>query len=126
MNQKKPKIILCGESVVINKELIQALQEFADVKLIINYFDLIKHKMTEDEKLIVWELSKVSRKRLKSIATIKKRQPSIEIVIINGGGGTKIAADILKAGASDIFPKPFDLDLLIDRIGALIRLNKKN
>jgi len=122
VDQKKPTIIVCGETIILDNTLINALQEFSIVKVLDNYRDLLKLP-PQEEKLIVWELSAVCRKSFNIITSIKKRRPEIKIVIINGGTGTKTAAEILKAGAADIFPQPFDLELLIDRVVALLRLN---
>jgi DNA-binding NtrC family response regulator len=59
---------------------------------------------------------------LKELSLIKDKYPGIKIIVIIESASTKVAAEILKAGASDIFPKPVDHDLLIDRIVALLSL----
>jgi DNA-binding NtrC family response regulator len=122
MKQGKTKIILCGKTIVLDKTLIQTLQEFCDVKVFNNCCDLLNLSLKEGEKLILWELSGISKKQLKEITSVKERYSNIKIIVINGGASTKVAAEILKAGASDIFPKPFDNDLLIDRVVALLSL----
>lgn len=125
MDQRKPKIIICGLTIALDKILINALQEISNVKVLANYYELLKLPFIEGEELILWELSEASEKKLEEINTITKQYPDIKIIIINGGGSTKIAAEILKAGASDIFPKPFDHELLVDRVVALLRLKDK-
>ena len=125
MKQGKTKIILCGESIALDKMLIQTLKEFCDVKIIFNSCDLLKLSLEEEQELILWELSGTSKQHLKKIALIKERYSDIKIIVINGGASTKVAAEILKAGASDLFPKPFDHDLLIDRVVALLSLKDK-
>ena len=125
MDQRKPKIIICGLTIALDKILINALQEISNVKVLTNYYELLKLPFIEGEELILWELSEASEKKLEEINTITKQYPDIKIIIINGGGSTKIAAEILKAGASDIFPKPFDHELLVDRVVALLRLKDK-
>jgi len=125
VDQRKPKIIICGLTIALDKILINALQEISNVKVLANYYELLKLPFIEGEELILWELSEASEKKLEEINTITKQYPDIKIIIINGGGSTKIAAEILKAGASDIFPKPFDHELLVDRVVALLRLKDK-
>ena len=125
MKQGKTKIILCGETIALDKTLIQTLKEFCDVKVFFNCCDLLKLSLEDEQELVLWELSGASEQDLKEIALMKERYSDIKIIVINGGASTKIAAEILKAGASDLFPKPFDHDLLIDRVVALLSLKDK-
>ena len=122
MNQGKPKIILCGEKITLDKALVQTLKEFSDVEVFSNSCDFLILSSRTDQELILWEISASGKKQLKELSFIKNKYPDIKIIIIIESPSTKIAAEILKAGASDIFPKPVDHDLLIDRIVALLSL----
>ena len=124
MNQGKPKIILCGEKITLDKALVQTLKEFSDVEVFSNSRDLLTLSSRTDQELILWEISASGKKQLKELSLIKDKYPGIKIIVIIESASTKVAAEILKAGASDIFPKPVDHDLLIDRIVAL--LSQKN
>ncbi|NIP31795.1 MAG: hypothetical protein GTO02_19990 [Candidatus Dadabacteria bacterium] len=126
MSQKKPKIILCGETITLDKSLLQALRKFFTVNIFANYFNFLELPLNEGEKLVLWELSRFDQEELNAISSIKKRHADIRIVVINGGAGTKVAAEILKAGASDIFPKPINYELLVDRIFALLSLKDES
>ena len=122
MNQGKPKIILCGDTINSDKALVQTLKEFSDVEVFNNSRDFLTLSSRTDQELILWEISASGKKQLRELSLIKNKYPDIKIIIIIESTSTKIAAEILKAGASDIFPKPVDHDLLVDRIVALLSL----
>jgi DNA-binding NtrC family response regulator len=118
----KPKIILCGETITLDEALVQRLKEFSDLEVFINCLDLLTLSHRAGQELILWEVSESNIKHLKELSLIKDKYPGIKIIVIIEGVSTKGAAEILKAGASDIFPKPVDHDLLIDRVVALLSL----
>lgn len=120
--QKKPKIILCGEMIASDKLLIQTLKEFSDVDIFINCHDVLALSPRICRELILWEVSGSCKKHLKELSLIKEKYSGIKIIVIIEKANTKGAAEILKAGASDIFPKPFNLDLLVDRVVALLSI----
>lgn len=122
MNQGKPKIILCGQTIALDTVLIQTLTEFSQLKVLINCRDLLTLSSGSDQELILWEIPASGKIHLKELSLIKDKYPRLKIVVIIESTSTKVAAEILKAGASDIFPKPVDHDLLVDRIVALLSL----
>jgi DNA-binding response OmpR family regulator len=47
--------------------------------------------------------------------------PEVKILVIVDTKSTKEAAKVLKYGATDVFPKPFDPQLLVERVKALLQ-----
>ncbi|MBN2010228.1 hypothetical protein JW960_12855 [candidate division KSB1 bacterium] len=121
MQTRKTKIILYGADAP-DAALKQALQQLFNLKTIDKDVELSNFIARNGGDLILWEILHTEHSEVNSIRLIKLKFPEIKIIIINGGSGTKIAAELLTAGASDIFPRPFDNDLLIDRIIALLRI----
>jgi len=120
VKQGKTTIVLCGETIVSDRQLTQALQRFFEIKFINDAADLIELPPERGEQLILWELPGIGKNQLEQLRRIRQHHPGIKIIVIEGGASTRVAAEILKAGASDIFPKPFDHELLIDRVVALL------
>lgn len=79
--------------------------------------------------LVVTDLIMPEEDGLKVIMKIKELKPGIRIIAISGGGkaGPGSYLNMAKAfGADAIFPKPFSLNDLVDKVGDLIKMNNSH
>jgi len=119
---KKPCVVVSGHSIACDAELVGALQKFAVV--IKNSENKKMNSILKETKvdLIVIELSQEYHSEVEVIKNLKSQFPLLEIVIINGNGNKSALIGGFKHGARDAFRKPYKVDLIIERVEALIKM----
>jgi len=72
--------------------------------------------------IVVTDLRLPGMSGLDLLRAIKKRNRSIEVVLMTGYGTVRSAVEAMKVGASDYLTKPFDMDELLVIVRRLVRL----
>lgn len=116
----RPKILICGKNVVRRKTLLAALKKNHQIITIGNYlkFDFSNIKQIN---LIIVELSSANSENSEFLRELRLKSPKIIIIAIVDNGNIEHTADFFAAGATDIFPRPFQNSLLIQRIDGLLK-----
>lgn len=116
-----PSVLLAGERVSCDHTLKQRLGKYCEVTAV-NQLNLGKRVSEwKNLDLAVLELSSSDESELENIQFLKKNQPLILILVIEGSGATDVVVKAFQLGAKDFFRKPYDSDLLGDRIEGLLR-----
>jgi len=117
----KQKILIVGLEITKDKRLLNLLQPKADLSLVEKIEHLESSIRKELIDLVVCELSEDCEKDIRIIKEIKKKQPNIFFIIVNGGENMNVIISALHAGSDDYFKKPFKVFLLAERIEAFLK-----
>lgn len=120
MHSRRPKILICGKSLVTDDFLLAALQKKYDLVKVENYLKL-EDAVINDINLTIFESSNKKQKDLQILKYLKKKSSTIILIAIVDDGSVENTAEIFFAGASDVFPKPFDPSLLLQRVEGLLK-----
>ncbi len=112
-------ICLVGQKLVSNLQLIQRLLSRNQVTLIEQQNLSAADKVMQSVNVLLLDCSnsnKVDLEILPQLERLKKDFSYIFVIAINGGLSVEQIAMVFKAGASDYFAKPYDLNTIIERI----------
>jgi len=84
------------------------------------YLDIRNYNLV----LLSWE--QASSIPISFITDIKKKNSKISIIVLSEDSHKESEIEVLKAGADDYISKPFDMDILLIRIEAKLRLGTSN
>jgi len=118
---KKNYVLISGPTIAHDEELTRKLQEITKTlrNLDNNRIESILSKRKVD--LILLEISKDFASEIEMIGNIKSQFPNMEIILINGNGKVDVLAKAFSYGARDAFRKPYKIDLIVERVGALLK-----
>jgi DNA-binding response OmpR family regulator len=74
--------------------------------------------------LTLFELGKSSKSKERALKKLRLLRPEAMILVMLDNKSTKEVAKILGYGVTDVFLKPFDPPLLVERVEALLKTNK--
>lgn len=115
------RIFIYGRDISSNEYVTSTLEAKYNVWRAENQTTLVNFATGHHADLILFEMSKSRKKELNTLKTLKSLLPEVIILVIADKQPTKEVANILKHGATDIFPKPYDPHLLMDRVEALLK-----
>ena len=118
----KKHILLAGSRISKDENLVRALKKHVNVlrNISIQSIDLIIKEHSCN--LIFLEIISGSEKEIKIIKEIKGLYPRIKIILIDGTGDQKFAAQAFLMGVDDIFRKPYKIPLMVERMNAILLL----
>lgn len=70
-------------------------------------------------QVVVLESGSVRGDVSQTVAALRQRHPHLQVVLVNGGIDQLHLADAFRAGATDYFATPWNVDLLAERIEVL-------
>ncbi len=114
------RIFIYGRDISSNEYVTSTLEAKYNVWRAENQTTLVNFAGHHAD-LILFEMSKSRKRELNTLKTLKSLLPEVIILVIADKQPTKEVANILKYGATDIFPKPYDPHLLVERVEALLR-----
>ena len=121
LNASRPQLLVCGKYLTGDKRLNRLLTKKYDLYIINQVQDLEKIVTQKTINLILIDVLKNRKKKLKTIKQLKRMIPDILIVVVNSSQNVRTAAEILTSGATDVFPMPYDSELLADRVDGLLK-----
>ena len=121
---RKKTILIYGRSISRNQSLIMNFENKCKVWVVDTLLNMVNFAATHLPDLILFELSKGSRNEVRTLKALRLLFPEVIILVIMDNQSTKELAKILKYGATDIFPRPFDPQLLVERTEALLKRRK--
>ncbi len=113
----KPCVLIVGPEISSDLALIERLSNEATLLPIRDYTSARGILEQQGVDLLLLELRKEASFDISLVSTAKQIRPQVSIIVINGEG----LADAFARGASDAFPRPYDRELLVERILALVR-----
>jgi DNA-binding NtrC family response regulator len=115
------KVLFCGKKVVNDEVLKTLIQIKYDIICVKNFRKLLDVASRESVKLVIFDMTRKKKEQLQILNQLKEKLPDIIIVVVNGSEKVQDAAEILAAGAADVFPSPYDSKLLAERVNGLLR-----
>ena len=121
----KSCVIISGQTIVLDHLLFQGLCRFAEVihnannRLLPAILD--KHRID----LILFELTCADLAEVKLILQLKNKFPLIEIVLLDDCDDSDLRAQAFAFGVRDAFRKPYKIDLIVERVQALLQQTER-
>jgi two-component system, NtrC family, response regulator PilR len=124
-SEQKNKILVVDDDQSIREFLDLLLtKENYDVKTSSSALEAISLIEREKFDLIFLDIQMPQISGIEALASFKKMDPTIEIIIITAFGSTEIAIDVIKKGAYDFIPKPFKIDTILNTTKKAIEKRK--
>ena len=121
LNSNRIKLLLCGRMVINDEALKTLLQIEYDIICLKNFRTILDVVTKHIVKLMIVDITKQKKEQLNMFKEIKAKIPNVIIVAINGRENVHNAAEILSAGATDVFPAPYNRVLLTERVNGLLK-----
>jgi PleD family two-component response regulator len=117
---KKRRVLISGHSLSFDEELYGALQKIATVlKISDNHWieSLLAYNPVD---LVIIEISEENSAELELIKRIKDQFPNTVIILIDGSENREVIARAFSYGVKDAFRKPYNRDLIVERVKTLL------
>jgi DNA-binding response OmpR family regulator len=117
----KPKIMIHGKDLVDDDSFLERIQKNAHV-LLLNDLNLLDSELGKiNSRILIFEFSDAFEDELLKLKLLKAAAPWLEILVIDNGLSRDNMIRTLRSGIKDYFKKPYNTDLLVDRISALLQ-----
>lgn len=113
-------ILIYGKGIASNKYVTTNLENEYKVWVVDTLPKLVKSAAGHQADFILFELSKISKEELRTLKALRLMFPEVMVLVVIENQSTQEVAKILKYGATDVFPKPYDPQLLVERVEALL------
>ena len=115
-----PCICVSGSTITKDKVLIAQLEKYLAV--IKNYANWQIEPVLSRNKvdLLLLEISPGNLTDLELIKRLKEQYPHLKIVIIDGNGNRHLVTQAFAYGVKDAFKRPYLIELVVERINALV------
>ena len=120
----KPTTLLCGKNITKDKLLFKDLEVKTNLLFFNDQSQISENFNFTEIDLVVLEYSDSLHDHLEFIRHLKKASPLVPIVVVSNSDSMEATVLSFRYGAKDFFKKPYKVDLLIERIDAL--LHEKN
>jgi DNA-binding response OmpR family regulator len=114
-------ILIYGKGIAVNQYVITNLAKESQIWVADTLPNLVNSATGHQADLILFELHKGSKEELRTFKALRLLLREVKILVILDAKSTKEAAKVLKYGATDVFPKPYDPQLLVERVKALLQ-----
>jgi len=115
------KLLLCGRQISADRELTNSLKSHHTIISVTDIKQIEKVLRQNDIALILLELSADRKAELKTIKKIKSRYGELIVLVINNQKSIHNVVEVFDAGAADVFSRPYNIKILVDRISALVK-----
>lgn len=119
-NRLKSKILIFGKSIIKDKSLSRSLKEIGQVKVWDYYKQPDNNFQNVLVDLVVFEFSNQWEEELQLLKYLQSVKPDIPIIVISQADSMETTIKSLKCGVDDVFKSPYRIDLLQDRIKAIL------
>jgi len=118
---KKNQILLWGQSIISDKQLIKELGKFSEVLLHSEIQPIEMFERIGEASLILFETTKVIRSDIATMRSIMKIFPNIPIILIDGNRDREVLIQAFEFGIKDAFKKPYKIELMVERVRGILR-----
>jgi len=123
----KTKVLLVDDEVEFVTALAERLQlRNYDTKTAFNALETLASIHSDPPDVVVLDLKIPGMDGIEILKTIKKIDPSIEVIILTGHGAVESVEEGIKSGALEYIMKPVDLEELIVKIDKAKKKRGKN
>ncbi|WEK54897.1 MAG: response regulator [Candidatus Cohnella colombiensis] len=115
------KILLCDDSLLVRKKMINALQErgFTQLFEASDGEEAISVCRAERPNLVLLDIVMPKKDGLEALVEIKELDPKIQVVMVSSVGTQGKLMQAIKLGAFSFLQKPVTIDAVIDVISKL-------
>jgi DNA-binding NtrC family response regulator len=121
----KPHILLLGPGITKDEKLLQRLGAKTEITLLQDLGQLGPNTKEQNFVLVIMEISNSWEDVISAIYLLKASIPQAVVIIVNGGGSREAVIRSFRSGASDFFKRPYDANLLAERVEALLEIKVK-
>lgn len=116
-----PGILVAGGSIPKDTNLVKAISQIAETLTQTDASEVVP--MLECNPTIRLVLLEIDRDDFNAglLGRLRRAFPHVQVVIIDGSVDQNLLAEAFSLGVKDAFAKPLNLDLLIKRVGVLMR-----
>ena len=115
-------VLVCGPQIARDKILCQKLAAKFQLSTTVDQKKALKIITNKKIDLVVLE---ILTEDLEILQLISSQFPAIAIIVVNAGESKKVIARAFSYGARDVFAKPLDSELLVERLEGLLRSRNK-
>lgn len=114
---KKPRILLVDDEVVFANNLLKLLSKRGyDSVVAYNGADAVAMVEKREFDVIILDMKMPGMDGIATLKEIKKKVPSVEIVILTGHGSIESGIEGMQLGAFDFLMKPVSIDDLQEKV----------
>jgi len=125
MSNVPARILLIEDDSSTGTALAKVLQEEGfHVDLVRRGDDGLEHAQRHRFDLVITDFKLPGLSGLELVARLHAAAPKLPIILMTAHGTTETAIEATKLGACEYLTKPFDADLLLDRINDAVRQSK--
>ena len=121
MEKRRPTLILSGQQLCRDKMLNNLLLKKYNLVCLKDTKRLEAAAIRKGANLIIIELLRNGTPQLEIVKRLKAKLAEIAIVVVTGNQDVQDNAEILIAGASDVFPLPYHPEFLAERVDGLLK-----
>jgi DNA-binding NtrC family response regulator len=111
------KVLLVDDEESFVEVLAERLQRRGlAVEAVTNGAAAVEFAQRESFDAVVLDLAMPGMDGLETLRRLLEVQPQLQVMILSGRATVKTAVEATQLGAVDIFEKPMDVDVLVDRI----------
>ena len=121
MEKRRPTLILSGQQLCRDKMLNNLLLKKYNLVCLKDTKRLEAAAIRKGAKIVIVELLRNGITKLEMLKSLKAKLAAVAIVVVTEQQDVQDTAEILMAGASDVFPLPYLPELLAERVDGLLK-----
>ncbi len=119
---KRPRILLVDDEVAFANNLLKLLSKRGyDVVVVYNGADAVNIVGEKEFDVIILDMKMPGMDGIATLKEIKKKVPSVEVVILTGHGSVESGIEGMQLGAFDFLMKPVSIDDLQEKVSEAYR-----
>lgn len=121
----KPRLLLVDDDTVTLQVLSKTLAAYARMRFVRSGAEALKAVEAESPDLVIMDINMPGMGGLEVLAQLRARPASAQlpVILLTGASDEALEATALQIGAQDFIRKPFQPEVLVDRMRALLRLS---
>ena len=121
------RILIVEDEITLNKTIAEGLTEYGyQTDTSESFKDAEYYVGIRNYDLVLSDLMLPDGNGIELIEAIKAKSPRTSVVIISAKDDKETEIKALRAGADDYIKKPFDFDILVERLEARLRFGGTN
>lgn len=121
----KPRLLLVDDDTVALQVLSKALAPHARMRFVRSGAEALNAVEAEPPDLVIMDINMPGMGGLEALTQLRARPASAQlpVILLTGASDEALEATALQIGAQDFIRKPFQPEVLVDRMRALLRLS---
>ena len=119
---KRPRILLVDDEVAFANNLLKLLSKRGyDAVVVYSGADAVNMVGEKEFDVIILDMKMPGMDGIATLKEIKKKVPSVEVVILTGHGSVESGIEGMQLGAFDFLMKPVSIDDLQEKVSEAYR-----